>query len=351
MVAKKRCLLVRWGTKAGNWLRNSAPRMAERVEVAGLIDINGVNLVAQDAPLKLPADKLFTDLAAGFAAVDADFCLISTPPVYQKQAILLAIQRGLPVLCDKPMGNSWEECSEIYRSAKKAGLKVATILYFHNQPRFQSLLKVVREGNLGRVNYVVCRLARDCRVYGSWGAHRHEMEHAVLMDGGSHQFELLRELTAANCRTISGWEWNPAWSAAKGGFCGMFVMEMTNGAHASYEFNNVAAGEQNSWQSEYLRVECESGAVAISRDNVVRIYQYTAASGLVTTEAPMLKPEQDGHDRLLSEFLDWLDGGAPASMAIENTIHTNAMVFAAIEASRGSRVVDVQAMVDGLHMP
>ena len=47
---KKRGLLIRWGTKAGNWLRNSAPKFADRVEVAGLIDIDGVTLAPQDAP-------------------------------------------------------------------------------------------------------------------------------------------------------------------------------------------------------------------------------------------------------------------------------------------------------------
>jgi len=349
MGAKKRCLMVRAGPKAGNWIRNRAPKVPELVEVVGLIDLNGMSLIPADQALKVPPDRLFTDMAAGFAAVDADFCTISVPPAFQKDAALLAIQQGMAILCDKPLGDDWQACVDIYSAVQNAGLKMATILYFHQQPVMQTVLSVLREGNLGRVNYIVCRFGRDCREYGSWGStFRHEIPHALLLDGAAHHFELLRLFSGADCRTISGWEWNPPWSTSKGAFCCLYVMEMTNGVRVSYEANNVAAGEQNSWQKEYLRVECENGAVAVGQDHIVRTYRYKLGGSLITQEVPIVTLPREGHDWLLHDFLDWLDGGPPSGTAIDNNIQTEAMVFAAIEASLSGQVVDVQAMVKAI---
>jgi predicted dehydrogenase len=73
---------------------------------------------------------------------------------------------------------------------------------------------------------------------------RHEMRHGLLIEGGVHHLDQLRNLCGADCQTIAGWDWNPghargetaAWrssDAFDGEACALFVMRMTNGSFAS----------------------------------------------------------------------------------------------------------------------
>ena len=63
---------------------------------------------------------------------------------------------------------------------------------------------MLTSGRLGRLNYLVSRFAADYREYGSWGIFRHEILHALLVEGGIHHFDQIRNLAGAHCATIFG---------------------------------------------------------------------------------------------------------------------------------------------------
>jgi predicted dehydrogenase len=104
------------------------------------------------------------------------------------------------------------------------------------------------------------------------------MQHGLLIEGGIHHLDQLRNLCGADCQTIAGWDWNPghvrsetaAWrssDAFDGEACALFVLRMTNGSFASYEGNNLESGKTNSWYGEYYRLKCEGGAAVLDRDH------------------------------------------------------------------------------------
>ena len=99
----------------------------------------------------------------------------------------------------------------------------------------------------------------------------------MLMDGATHHFDMLRNLSGGDCAQMAALEWNPPWSSSKGEFCALCIMQMTNGARATYEGNATAAGEQNAWHHESYRTECEKGAVSVGADNIVRVHRHAAA--------------------------------------------------------------------------
>jgi predicted dehydrogenase len=210
-----------------------------------------------------------------------------------------------------------------------------------------TMKRVLDEGDLGRINYVVARFAADYREYLAWGARfRYEIPHALLVEGAVHHFDQIRNLSGGDCARLSGWEWNPVWSTSKGEYNDLYVMKMTNGVHASYEGSGTAAGEQNTWHEEYYRVECENGSVTVGRDHLVRVHRHTRGRGLTTSEVPTTRPTWEGHTYIVNEFLDWLDGGPTPATVLDDNLKTAAMLFAAIEASRAENTVDVEAMID-----
>ena len=64
-------------------------------------------------------------------------------------------------------------------------------------PVLARMRQVLREGSLGRINYIMARFAKDYRVYGSWGAlFRHEIRHSLLIPGASAPKVVTRAMLA-----------------------------------------------------------------------------------------------------------------------------------------------------------
>lgn len=334
------------GGMAGNWIRTHFLPFRERVEIVAIVDVDGAALRRSGDALGLPAERRFARMEDAFGAVDADCCGIAVPPRFHRPAVELAAARGLDILSEKPIADTWEDAVTIYRTARAAGVKLQIMQNYRYTPRIQTVKQVLDSGRLGRVRYLVSRFAADYREALSWGAaFRHEMPHAILVEGSIHHFDQIRHLSGADCATIAGWEWNPGAPSFKGECLTLYTMQLTGGAYAQYEGSGLAAGWQNSWHSEYYRVECEGGAVVLDRDHVVRVQEHQRGQGLRTWEVPTARLEYEGHPAVVRQFLDWLDGGVAPPTAIDDNIKSAAMLFGAIEASATSQVVDVAALV------
>lgn len=345
MSDKKRCIMIGAGGMASGWIRNFYPRFDDRHEIVALVDNNPDVLDHSAEFLGLPVGKRFTDMEKAFDEVEADYCTIVIPPAHHKDAVMLAVEKKIDILSEKPIADTWESSVEIYRAVKEADIRMLVIQNYRYSPRMLTMRQVLRDATLGRTNYIVGRFAADYRTHGAWGAFRHEIPHSLLVEGAVHHFDMIRNLSGSDCKTISGWEWNTPWSSFKGECCGMYVMDMTNGIKGSYEGSGMGTASQNGWHQEYYRAECEDGAVAIGRDGVTRIYRHTAGLGMSVEDVAPVRPEYDGHQWLIDEFLKWLDGDRTPDTILEENIKSVAMVFGAIDASRTNQAVDVEAMV------
>src|SRR2546422_40789 len=113
------------GGMAGRWAKAFVPLHADRVEIVGLVDVKPDVLQATADAIGVPADRRFTSMDEAFAAVDdADCCFVAVPPQFHEPAVVGAARKGLPVLSEKPLSDTWEGCGRIYRAVKKAGVKM-----------------------------------------------------------------------------------------------------------------------------------------------------------------------------------------------------------------------------------
>ena len=345
MPTKHRCLMIGAGGMAAGWIRGICPRYFDRMEIVGLVDVNPEPLHAQGDFLNLPGERRFASQEEAFANVEADFCIICIPPAFHEESVMLAVERNMPILSEKPIADSWEASVRIYRAVRQAGLKMMVTQNYRYTPRIETFKEVLTSGRLGRLNYLVSRFAADYREYGSWGVFRHEIPHALLVEGGIHHFDQIRNLAGADCATTFGHEWNPEWSNFKGESNGLYVMRMTNGVPAHYEGSCNAVGHQTSWHHEYYRAECEGGAVVLDADDSVWIQEHKPHEGMMLTKPLHRHAEHEGHQAIVWQFLNWLDGGEPPATEIGDNLKSVAMLFGAIEASKTGAPVDVAAKV------
>jgi predicted dehydrogenase len=348
-----RCLMLGAGSMGARWMRDIwAPFRAQgRMEFAGLVDTDPARLAELSDWLDLPETARFTNAREAFAAVEADFCCIVTPPDWHREAVELACARGMDILTEKPIADTPEGCAAIARAVRAAGVKMLVTQNYRYTRRILTLKAAV--ASLGTVNYAVARYASDYRRRGAWAEFRHRMRHGLLIEGSIHHFDQLRNLTGANGAAIAGWDWNPGqvrgatrlWRGSESfdaEACALFSLRMTDGSFASYEGNNLAAGKTNSWYGESYRVECEGGAAVLDRDNTVRIEVRSAAGTFQTREVAPVAAEWESHQAIAAQFLDWLDGGAEPATTLEDNLHSMALLFGAVRAAEMGTAVDVQ---------
>ncbi len=350
MPEKHRAIMVGTGGIARAWIGRFLPPFADRLTVVAVVDVVAAAREAAGDALGLPADARFAAMEEAFAAagrLGADCCIITVPPAIHRAVALDAMAAGLAILSEKPIADTWEAAVDVYRSARRTGTRMQIIQNYRYNANILTLKSVLAAGRLGRVRYAVGRYAQDYRRPLSWGAaFRHEIPHTLLIEGAVHHFDQLRNLTDADCATVSGVDWRPEGADSFAGECiGLYTLRMTNGTMAQYEGSLVAAGRQQGWHEEAYRVECEGGAVVTDGSAHVWIEEHAPETGVTCTDIPLVAVQYPGHQAMIAQFADWLDGGPTPPTAIEDNLQTAALLFAAIEASEENRTVDVAARV------
>lgn len=334
------------GGFAGAWVCKYLPTFSDRLQVTGLVDVNRLVLDQASDALGLAPEQRFTRMEEAFAQVKADFCILAIPPMHNKQAASLAVQRGLPVLSEKPIAGTWHSCLDIFGMVKRSDLKMAITQNYRFTRRILTLKHAVQKGELGAIISITARFAVDHR-HNSGGKFRYSVPDIMLYEASVHHFDQLRNLAGADCAWITGKSWNPPGSGFETDCCGMFVMEMENGITCQYATSFIAMGVQNDWYREYYRVDCEKGSAIVDRDGTVHVVQHIAMGRTTVTELEPVSSgyqgnhEEDGHQTIIDQFLTWLDGGPVPPTEIADNIRTNAICFAAADASRLGRRVDV----------
>lgn len=333
---KRLLLLGAGGWAKQQWIANVLPDFKDKVKIAGLVDIDTKTLENSGNILGLQPNQLFTSMAEAFDKVRADFCVIVLPPNIHKQAVMLAVKKNVHILSEKPITDKYQDTVAVYKAVMKKRLKMAVIQNYRYEPPILTLKKVLQESKLGEIDYIIARYASDYRQSGLWDVTSgYKGYYPLLVEGSIHHFDMIRNLSGADCKSIFCTIWNPKWSNFENTVNSLTMMEMTNGVRAIYEESSLAAGYTNQWHQEYYRIECEKGSVVVDRgDRIVRVYTRSKFGKQIIEEIPSVSALPTGHHQILNDFLDWLDGGPTPETAIENNIHSALMVFAGIASKQ-----------------
>ena len=340
MSIPKRAILVgAGGWSREHWIDVVLPDFQTKIKIVGLVDLKKDVLENSSKKLKLPSHLLFTDPARAFEKIEADFCIIVVPPSAHRGIYELAANKKMNILSEKPISDNLKDVIETYKLVKKAKIKMAITQNYRYEAPILTLKSVLESGRLGKIDYIICRYASDYRKPRSWDVGSvYKMKNPLLFEGSIHHFDMIRNLSKSNVKTVTGTTWNPDWSSFKGNSNALFSLEMENGVKAVYEGSSNAAGYINRWHQEYYRVECEKGSVVVDRgDRIVRVYTKSKGGTLQTEEITSLPALKSGHHYILNNFLKWLDDGPTPETNLEDNIKSSLVVFAAAEASKSGK--------------
>jgi predicted dehydrogenase len=181
--------------------------------------------------------QLFDNTEAFFEFGDLDGVIVATPHYDHPPLAIKALQKGLHVLVEKPVGVFTKNVRELNEVAEKSDKVFGIMFNQRTNPLYQKLRDLVQSGELGeikRTNWIITDWYRSQSYYdsGGWRATWAGEGGGVLANQDPHQLDL--------------WQWTsglmPKRVRAFCGFGKFHTIEVEDDVTAYVEYENGATG-------------------------------------------------------------------------------------------------------------
>ncbi len=173
--------------------------------ITALCDIDQEKMQKYNAAFKLDA-KMFTDYKELIDSGLVDMVTIATDNATHKEITIYAAKKGLPVLCEKPLGLDAAEVKEMAQACEDAGILNLTGFTYRRIPAMIKIKELMQKGTLGRVYHYKARFYADrMAAVDSPLEWRHLEEKAgsgVLGDLSSHTLDMALYLLEDQAKEI-----------------------------------------------------------------------------------------------------------------------------------------------------
>lgn len=139
-----------------------------------------------------------------FFAVGLDAVSVALPPGEVRPIVGAALQRGLPVLCEKPLGTTSEIAQELVRLAQ--GRTTAVGFQFGELETFRAAFDLSRSGRIGAIRHVEITWLTQSFAYrsGAWSWKTDAERHGGVVNlFGSHVLNLIETAFGPATRVLA----------------------------------------------------------------------------------------------------------------------------------------------------
>lgn len=140
-------------------------------------------------------EALFADHRALLATVELDAVIIATPNAAHAPIAIAAAERGLHVMCEKPLATCLPDAEAMLAAAQRAGVRHMTAFTYRFVPALRYLARLADEGAVGQpMTFRARRLFDNAGRYLGWRQHRAQAGYGVLADLLSHRIDLAHRI-------------------------------------------------------------------------------------------------------------------------------------------------------------
>jgi predicted dehydrogenase len=306
----------------------------------------------------------FSSLSGALDRAAADAVIVATPPQQHVPDVLAALERGLPVLCEKPLTEGLEEALGLVAAARRAGVPLLVGMNFRFVPATQEYRRIVRSGDLGEA------------LYGHFAYVRNRdgrrpdlndfpltMAQPMLFEQSIHHFDLLRYVYDREVVAISADTWNPPTSVYRDDSCVAAFLHFQGGLRVAY-LGTWTSGSNRvdfRWRTDFadgvvVQVD-QFGTLLTSRRDpragLTGPLFDAEAEPLRDLGVPTGEPFIADTSRLLARFLAVVRVGEAPEPSAEDHLYTMLLLLAARAAATEGRRIDMRAFAadHGIPMP
>jgi predicted dehydrogenase len=219
--------------------------------------------------------RYYSDWLTMLDAERPDFVDIITPPDTHEAMAAAAAERGIDIVCQKPLAPSLETSRRIVDRAARAGVRFMVHENFRWQPWYRAIKKVQTDGVIGEFTHVSFQM----RMGDGWGPDAYlarqpffrDYPRLLLYETGVHFIDtfryLLGEVTSvfAQVRRLN--------AAIRGEDAGQLFLRFSNGATAMWDANryNEVEAQFPRYTFGNLRLDATGGHLTLDTEGTIRI--------------------------------------------------------------------------------
>jgi predicted dehydrogenase len=254
----------------------------------------------------------------------------------------MAAEKGLDVVCQKPMAPSWSDAEKLVEACEKNRVKLFINENFRWQAPIRMLKKVMDSGVIGDVFKTRVSFCSAFPVFENQ-PFLAELDQFILTDVGSHILDVCRFLSGdarvLYCQTKRV---NPK---IKGEDVANVLMEMRNGIHCFAEMSYASRLEKEVFPQTLILVEGTKGSVKLDPDFELKV---TTEEG---TTFEVVKPVMYSwldpdyavvHSSIVDAQRDILKGlrGGVTETTGQDNLKTMQLVYSSYESASTGKVID-----------
>jgi predicted dehydrogenase len=182
------------GLGAGSFLHAEPFSKLPNARLQAFCDQSPVLLDQFAAQYSVP--QKFTDFDRFIDEAEIDLVALAVPNFLHKPMTLAALDRGLHVICEKPMAMDTAEAVEMREKVRASGKKFMVHFNQRFRAEHQYFREIIKEGKLGEVYYASAgwRRMRGMPKLGGWFGQKKMSGGGPLIDLGVHMLDLTRWL-------------------------------------------------------------------------------------------------------------------------------------------------------------
>jgi predicted dehydrogenase len=265
-------LVVGHGVRGKQWTR--AIEESSSTGLFGIVDPRPVG--AYDS-------RVFPSLDALADATSPDVVVIASPPAYHGEAVNWAVNRRIPILCEKPLSDDYSEAVRLVEAAEGAGVPLSIGMNFRYVHAASEVRRLVQARDLGELlfgtfTYITNRDGRHSEL----NDYPLLMDNPMLVDQSIHHLDLIRYGYGTDVARVTATNWNPKGSVYRSNSCSAVIMELETGQTVTY----VGTWTSGSRRMEYRwRTDFEFG-VAVQSDPFGDLWVSEKEPGIFRTARP-----------------------------------------------------------------
>lgn len=313
-----KAILVGLGAAGYSWYK----RLRDNELLAAVVEADP----AMKSKMEGAPYPFYTSLEEALANEKVDFLVNVTSPSAHTKVNHAAFDKGLPVLCEKPISFDYSESITIVARAVQENIPFMIAENYRRFPYVRKMKQLLDEGHIGEITSIDIQFRRYHQVKRKYAVR-------ILDDIGVHHFDMLRYLTGREGKAVQAKLYNPigSWEEEGAVINGNAIVEMEGGIIASYAATISSKGPETPWSGNW-RIEGTEGVMLLS-DQKISIY---GDSGVQVISDFTGVNDTD----TLSEFLTSLELGREAESSGKDYLLTQALVhFTNLSSQTGHKTI------------
>jgi len=338
----------------GFWSRYQLPGWRELPGCECVALYNRTRSKAETLAREFGIPAVYDDYEALLAAEQLDFVDLVTGVEQHASMARLAADRGLAVVCQKPIAPDLATATAMVNHAGAKGTPLLINENWRWQTQIRAFAAALKTAPLGRIWRARIDYANSFPVFTNQPFLR-ELDQFILTDIGTHILDVLRFLFG-EAETVHAHTHRVA-RGIKGEDAATALFRMRSGLTVTANMSYASRVPVERFPETLILVEGEDASLTLDLD--FRIHLVTREGTTTTRHAPPSYGWADPryavvHASIVAaqrNLLDGLRGAAPAETTARDNLETLRLVFACYESARSQRIVQMSDFIQAFPLP